>query len=151
MKGKDGKNYNLTPKQERFIAVYLKEGCASTAYKDAYNTSNMKPETINRAAKQLLDNYKIATRIDELKQRNAEKLNITLDYLAERMVKAVEMAERQDNSAAYGQNLERLAKLTGNWLDKQHVTHDGDSPTGWLDRYKEQVEKRKPSLKVVGE
>ena len=41
---------NLTTKQEKFCAEMLEHGDASKAYRAAYNTSKMKPATINRTA-----------------------------------------------------------------------------------------------------
>lgn len=58
----------LTAKQERFCLAYLKTGNASEAYRQAYSASRMKPETVSRNAKALLDNNKIATRLEELNQ-----------------------------------------------------------------------------------
>lgn len=56
----------LTPKQETFCQEYIKCGNASEAYRKAYNTENMKPESINRKASELLDNVKVTARIQEL-------------------------------------------------------------------------------------
>lgn len=57
---------NLTPKQENFCREYIKCGNASEAYRKAYNCQNMKPESINRKASELLDNVKITARVQEL-------------------------------------------------------------------------------------
>ena len=65
----------LTPKQAKFAVIYVKESNATEAYKKAYNCVNMKPATINRNAKALLDNNKIATRINELRNK-IDKKNI---------------------------------------------------------------------------
>lgn len=59
----------LTPKQEAFCLAYLETGNASEAYRRAYSAENMKPETVNRNAKALLDHNKIATRLAELRAR----------------------------------------------------------------------------------
>jgi phage terminase small subunit len=56
----------LTPKQEKFCLAYLKTGNASEAYRLSYDAENMKSETVNRNAKALLDNSKIAARLQEL-------------------------------------------------------------------------------------
>ena len=49
----------LTPKQESFCLSYIETGNASEAYRLNYDTENMKPATVNRNAKALLDNNKI--------------------------------------------------------------------------------------------
>ena len=56
----------LTPKQEAFCLAYLKTGNASEAYRLSYDAKKMKPETVNRTAKELIDNPKIAARMAEL-------------------------------------------------------------------------------------
>jgi len=56
----------LTPKQEKFCQEYIKCGNASESYRKAYNTRNMKPETINRKAKDLIDHGNIRARLEEL-------------------------------------------------------------------------------------
>ena len=62
----------LTPKQEKFCREFIKCGNASEAYKRAYDCKNMKPETINVKACELLKNGNITVRIKELDE---QKLN----------------------------------------------------------------------------
>ncbi len=46
-------------------------GCTmSDAYREAYNTSNMKPATVNREAHSLMADPKIATRVERLQRQN---------------------------------------------------------------------------------
>lgn len=56
----------LTPKQEAFCLAYIETGNASEAYRRSYDVSKMKPASINRKAKELMDNGRIAARISEL-------------------------------------------------------------------------------------
>ena len=56
----------LTQKQETFCQQYMLSSNASKAYRHSYNTVNMKPATINRRAKELIDNSKIGARISVL-------------------------------------------------------------------------------------
>lgn len=55
----------LTLKQERFIASYLETGNASEAYRVSYEVQNMKPESINRKATELMQNGNITARIGQ--------------------------------------------------------------------------------------
>ena len=61
-----GKDMKLTIKQEKFCNYYLESGNASEAYRRAYSCENMRPETINIRACELLANGKIAVRVKEL-------------------------------------------------------------------------------------
>ncbi len=75
----------LTAKQESFCLVYLKTGNASEAYRQSYNAENMKPETVNRTAKALLDNHKITARLAELNQAAVSAAVMTRQEALERL------------------------------------------------------------------
>lgn len=65
-------NGRLTEKQEKFCQFYLDtDGNASEAYRMAYDTTNMQPDTVWSAASRLLDNCKVAARIDEIRAERA--------------------------------------------------------------------------------
>lgn len=59
----------LTPKQETFCQEYIKCGNASQAYRKAYDCENMKPETINVKACELLKDGNITVRVKELDEQ----------------------------------------------------------------------------------
>lgn len=61
------KSNNLTIKQEAFAQAYIRLGDKSAAYREAYNTSKMKSETVNRNSFKLFNDNKIATRIEFLR------------------------------------------------------------------------------------
>lgn len=67
---------SLTPKQEAFCRYYVDTGFAPEAYRMAYNTENMKWESIRVNANKLLHNAKIALRIEELQREYAERSKI---------------------------------------------------------------------------
>ena len=120
----------LTPKQEKFCLVYIETGNASEAYRQSYNTAKMKPETVNRTAKQLLDNRKIAARLDELREEHAKRHEITVDTLVAELEEARKLAFETDKAAAAVQATMGKAKLLG--LDKQivDITSNGESING---------------------
>ena len=69
----------LTPKQDAFCQRYLETGNASEAYRLSYDAEKMKPNTVNRAAFELLENSKIAARIGELKAAQLKRHNVTVE------------------------------------------------------------------------
>jgi phage terminase small subunit len=79
------KQSNLTIKQEAFCQSYILSGDKSAAYREAYNASRMKPETIHEMASKLSSNHKVATRIKELQLKVAaiaeSKFNITAEEM----------------------------------------------------------------------
>lgn len=109
----------LTPKQEKFCQLYVETGNASDAYRESYDSSNMKPESVNRKAKELLDNVKITARIGQLRERIVKKHNVTVDSLIEELEEARKLAfETAQVSAAVSATMGK-AKLCG--LDKQVI------------------------------
>lgn len=67
----------LSVKQENFCNYYLECGNASEAYRRAYSCSNMKDESINVKAFELLNNGKITVRVKELQEELKKKSDIT--------------------------------------------------------------------------
>ncbi|KAA1286955.1 terminase small subunit [Alcaligenes faecalis] len=115
----------LTPKQEAFALAYVETGNASEAYRRTYNAVKMKPETVNRTAKGLLDNRKIAARVAELQAEHVERHKLTVDDLLaelEQARQAALTAETAQSSAAVAATMGK-AKLLG--LDKQVIEHCG--------------------------
>lgn len=70
---------NLTPKQEAFCAAYIETGNASQAYRESYDAANMSPASVNRAAKELVDNPKIAARVNQMREPVLERMQVTLE------------------------------------------------------------------------
>ncbi len=78
----------LTPKQQKFAESYVETGNASKAYRLHYNTKNMKPATVKREAKRLLDNHNITTTIRELQAAHRQRHDITVDGLTDELEEA---------------------------------------------------------------
>lgn len=120
----------LTIKQEAFCQAYIETGNASEAYRMAYAADKMKPDSVHRKAKELLDNVKIAARLGELRGEIKQRHNITVDSLLEELEEARQAAltaETPQSSAAVGATMGK-AKLLG--LDKQVIEHT--SPDGTM-------------------
>lgn len=81
----------LTEKQERFCIEYVDNGGnASEAYRIAYDTSSMQSATINREASRLLQNHKIATRIEEIKQGRSQRAQRGRDIVNNTLLDIIE-------------------------------------------------------------
>jgi len=114
---------NLTPKQEAFCQAYIETGNASEAYRSSYNASNMKPETVNRTAKELLDNPKIAARIKQLQESHQKRHNVTVDSLLAELEEARQLALQEMQAAPAISATMGKAKIVG--VDVQKVEHSG--------------------------
>lgn len=85
----------LTPKQEAFCLAYLETGNASEAYRRAYETK-AKPESVNRTAKELLDNPKITSRLEELRAPVRERAQLTLEQHLADLKRLRDLAEASE-------------------------------------------------------
>jgi len=117
---------NLTIKQDKFCRAFVgpAEGNASEAYRTAYNTQNCSMATVNRNAKALLDDTKIATRIDELRAEQASQNAITIEEITSGLRRAAEAAVAAGQHSAATQALLGLAKLGGLLVEKRQVSVD---------------------------
>ena len=111
----------LTPKQEKFCLVYLETGNASEAYRQAYNTENMKPESINVNASKLLADAKIAQRLADLRAPAIAKAQLTVEDLLRELEEARRLALDTEAPAPAVSATMGKAKLLG--LDKQVIDH----------------------------
>jgi len=75
----------LTSKQEKFCLEYLKGVSASDAYRAAYDCAEMKPESINREAFEVLNNPKIAARLKDLNESAVSAAVMTRQEALERL------------------------------------------------------------------
>lgn len=113
----------LTPKQEAFCLAFIETGNASEAYRRSYDADDMKPATVNRAAKELTDNPKIAARIDGLRKIHVERHKLTIDDLITQLDEDRQFARAQEAPAAAISATIGKAKLLGFFTDK--VEHSG--------------------------
>ncbi len=124
----------LTQKQEMFCREIVLGKTASDAYRAAYSYLKMKPATVNRRAKDLMDNGKIKARIDELLKPAIEAAQIKAQDVLEtiaRLSKKAEMAEKF-NDALKGQEL--LGRHLKLFTDKTELTGKDGNPidTRWI-------------------
>lgn len=113
----------LTIKQEAFCLAYIELGNASAAYRSAYNASRMKPTTINRKAKELLDNGKVAARLEQLRAPVRERAQITLESHLERLNHLSLIAEKAEQYSAAIKAEESRGKVAGLYVEK--IEHSG--------------------------
>ena len=117
----------LTPKQENFCLAYLETGNASEAYRRAYDSKNMKPESVNRLAKAQLENVKIASRIENLRAPVREKVLLTLES---HLTRLAELSKRAEEAEQFGPAIAaetNRGKAAGLYTDKVDVTSKGES------------------------
>jgi phage terminase small subunit len=121
-----GASKELTPKQERAALKFIECGDKSEAYRSAYNTSKMKPETINRAAFELFENPKMAARIKELQAIHQKRHEVTVDTITEELDEARKLAIKTEQPSAAVSASMGKAKIHGLVVEKnEHTGKDG--------------------------
>ena len=119
----------LTQKQENFCLAYIETGNASEAYRKAYNADGMKPETVNRKAKELLDNGKITARLEELRKPVAESARITLEQHLSTLEELRELAKQYGKYGPAIQAEIARGKAAGLYVERSHI--DGEITVRW--------------------
>ena len=124
VKGRVGKALSgLTLKQEQF-AKGLADGLSnSDAYRQAYDTSNMKPNVVHVESCKLAANPKIADRMNVLLQEKRNKHGILSEKQSERVWRNVWRLAEGDNVPPSVQQaaLALAAKMAGMLTDKVEV------------------------------
>lgn len=108
----------LTPKQESFCLAYLETGNASEAYRRAYSAEKMKPETVNRAAKEMIDLPKIATRLHDLRKPAVKAAQITLEQHLKDLQRLRDLAESSEKYGPAIQAEMARGKASGLYTEK---------------------------------
>ena len=112
---------NLTPKQEHFAQHVASGKTQADAYRSAFNTAKMKPETVQQAASRLMANSKVSARVDELRKPIAEKAQITLESHLKDLMMLRNIAVKKDQiSAAISAEIAR-GKAAGVHIEKTEV------------------------------
>ena len=139
---------SLTIKQENFCLAYLETGNASEAYRQSYDTSKMNEASVNRKAKDMIDNGKITARLEQLRKPVIEAAQITLASHLSALERLRDKAEEEGKySAAVTAEMAR-GKASGLYTEKiDHTSTDGTmSPQGRTlsDFYKDVRTQSKP-------
>jgi phage terminase small subunit len=115
----------MTERKEIFARAFVETGDSSAAYRAAYSTENMKPETIHNKGYQVRNMDEVKARIKELQEEVKQRHNVTVDSLMAELEEARQAAlsaETPQSSAAVSATMGK-AKLAG--LDKQIIEHKG--------------------------
>ncbi len=116
----------LTPKQQRFVHAYLKTGNASEAYRQAYDCNGSADTTINRNAHALLQNDKIAARVEQLEQEAAEVARLDKSMVLAGLLQTARNAEKWEQAGPAARCWELLGKALqgGLFTDRSLVGSD---------------------------
>ena len=109
----------LTQKQEAFARAVVEIGNQGEAYRRVYAAENMTDNSVYVEACRLMQNPKVAHRVDELRAQAAQRHEITLEKLTEMLAATEKQAEELQQPGARTQAIMGLAKLHGLIVDQR--------------------------------
>jgi len=137
----------LTAKQDKFARLVAEGKTQADAYREAYNASKMKAETIQNSAYKLMKNDEITARINELKKEFTKKLDISSQITVERMLatskKILKLALEQGDFTNSLKALDFQTKITGLYAPTKRTIDQTNFEGGSII---EELEKRKNEL-----
>jgi phage terminase small subunit len=103
----------LTPKQEAFCQAICDGMNQSDAYRHAYNAANMKADTINKKAYELMNDGHVTARIQELKDKLQERVLITREDVLQGILDGIETGKANNKPMEIFKGYEIINKMLG--------------------------------------
>lgn len=134
---KNGKGRKLSAKMERFVEEYLIDLNASAAVLRAgYKTRNQ-----NRLAAELMRHPLVKAAIEERMEDRRERMELTADYLLNKLVAMIEKEGVRDSDALRA--IELAGKSLALWKDRQEIS----GPDGEAIKMEQQTEQNVAEFK----
>lgn len=105
----------LTDKQEKFCLNIVNGMTQADAYRDAYDAENMADDTIYAEASKLMDNHKVATRVQELRDKAASSKIMSAIQRKEWLTNVI---NGTDTTSDKMKAMDILNKMTGEYTTK---------------------------------
>ena len=143
---------SLTSKQEKFIQALVAGKSQRQAYKEAYNATKMKDETIDTRACELLKNSKVKARYDQLLEEHKKKALYTREEMVNDLIWIKEKAKediknpkkglRQANGTIFINAIKELGELNELYPSKkQDIKMDAKISNPYADFTYEELKK----------
>lgn len=143
---------SLTSKQEKFIQALVAGKSQRQAYKEAYNATKMKDETIDTRACELLKNSKVKARYNELLEEHKNKALYTREEMVNDLIWIKEKAKedikdtkkglRQANGTIFINAIKELGELNELYPSKkQDIKMDAKINNPYADFTYEELKK----------
>lgn len=103
----------ITSKQEAFCQAVVSGMSQADAYRSAYNTANMKPETVHVKACELIRTGKVTARTKELQSTLESKQMWTREMAVAKLLENVKLCERLDKPEPLNNAVKILNSMHG--------------------------------------
>jgi len=125
---------DLTEKQLLFVIGIQKGLSKSDAYRQAYDCTRMKPDSIWCNASKLASSTKVAQWLAYLKATQITEALYTKEKHILDMAEAARACKENKAWAAYVKATESLGRCAGHYVDKTEITHIKSADKDLLDR-----------------
>ena len=132
------------PKWERFAQELAKGKSQAEAYVDAGYAGH------ESSACRLQSNAKIQARIDELLERSAKKVEITIDWLRDQLIGDHELARELGQASAAVSATNSIGKLYGLIVERKEVGRPGEFESMNADQLREYIGRETAELGARG-
>ena len=125
---------DLTEKQLNFVLGIQKGLSKSDAYRQAYDCSKMKPDSIWCNASKMASSAKVAQWLAYLKATQITEALYTKEAHIQDMAEAARACKESKAWSAYVKATENLGRCAGHYVDKSEITHIKSADKDLLDR-----------------
>ena len=125
---------DLTEKQLNFVLGIQKGLSKSDAYRQAYDCSKMKPDSIWCNASKMASSTKVAQWLAYLKATQITEALYTKEKHILDMAEAARACKENKAWAAYVKATESLGRCAGHYVDKSEITHIKSADKDMLDK-----------------
>ena len=125
---------DLTEKQLNFVLGIQKGLSKSDAYRQAYDCTKMKPDSIWCNASKLASSTKVAQWLAYLKATQISEAIYTKEAHILDMAEAARACKENKAWSAYVKAVESLGRCAGHYVDKSEITHIKGTDKDMLDK-----------------
>jgi len=125
---------DLTEKQLNFVLGIQKGLSKSDAYRQAYDCSKMKPDSIWCNASKMASSTKVAQWLAYLKATQINEAIYTKEAHILDMAEAARACKENKSWSAYVKAVESLGRCAGHYVDKSEITHIKGTDKDMLDK-----------------
>ena len=130
---------DLTEKQLNFVLGIQKGLRKSDAYRQAYDCTNMKPDSIWCNASKLASSTKVAQWLAYLKVNQITEAVYTKEEHLKDLAEAARWCKEHRAPSAYVTAIECLGRCSGHYVEKSEITHIEQADKDMLDKLEQML------------
>lgn len=106
----------LTPKQEKFVQGIIEGMSQADAYRSAYNVKKMTDKSIHESASRLMNDVKVAARLQELRDQLTKSTIMTAQQRLEWLTELIKSKEESTTDKLRAADI--MNKMQGEYVQK---------------------------------